>query len=236
MLTDYHVHLRPDDPDTPAQRFFTAENAARYREAAAEAGVSELGISEHVHRFRQALDVWRHPYWIQQAVDDLDAYCEFVAAAGFRVGVEMDYVPGTEERTRELLSARPFDYVIGSVHFIGEGAVDHPGYDAWEVEGGDPERVWGLYFQTLAAARRRADAAAPAGGGVGGRARRPDEGTRGDRGPGRRAPRPGRARTRGVRAGALPGVRRSEVGVAGVRPRHGEERGHGGVGEDGLVA
>ena len=46
MLTDYHVHLRPDDPDsTPAAEYFTPQNADTYREAAAEAGVGELGIS-----------------------------------------------------------------------------------------------------------------------------------------------------------------------------------------------
>ena len=43
-----------------------------------QAGVEELGVSEHVYRFRQALDVWRHPFWVEQATDDLDAYCEFV--------------------------------------------------------------------------------------------------------------------------------------------------------------
>jgi hypothetical protein len=44
MLTDYHVHLREDDLEaTPAAEFFTAENVARYREAADDAGVEELG-------------------------------------------------------------------------------------------------------------------------------------------------------------------------------------------------
>ena len=36
MLTDYHVHLRPDEPGTAAARFFTGENIERYRDAAAE--------------------------------------------------------------------------------------------------------------------------------------------------------------------------------------------------------
>lgn len=152
MLTDYHVHLRPDEPETPPERFFTEENVARYLAAAADAGVAELGVSEHVHRFRQALDVWRHPFWLEEAVDDLDAYVEFLAAQPLRAGIEMDHIPGAEERIEALLAARPFDYVIGSVHFIGDGAVDHPGYDVWELEGRDPERVWGRYFATLAEA------------------------------------------------------------------------------------
>jgi histidinol-phosphatase (PHP family) len=48
MLTDYHLHLRPDEPDTTAERYFTAENVDRYLAAAAEAGIDELGVSEHV--------------------------------------------------------------------------------------------------------------------------------------------------------------------------------------------
>ncbi len=60
MLTDYHLHLRPDDLDATAAAHFTRANAARYREAAARRGIAELGVSEHVHRFTQALDVWDH--------------------------------------------------------------------------------------------------------------------------------------------------------------------------------
>ena len=63
MLTDYHLHLRPDEENTPAERYFTTENVDRYLAAAATAGVEELGVSEHVYRFRQALDLWSHPHW-----------------------------------------------------------------------------------------------------------------------------------------------------------------------------
>ena len=153
MLTDYHLHLRPDDPDTPPERYFTAENVARYREAAAAAGIEELGVSEHVYRFTQALDLWDHPFWREQARDDLDAYCEFVRGAGLKLGVECDFVPGAEDRTANLLEARDFDYVVGSVHFVGERAVDHEGWDAWEGAG-DAGEVWRRYFEALAECAR----------------------------------------------------------------------------------
>ena len=151
MLTDYHVHLRPDGDDSPADRYFTEANAVRYRVAADSAGIAELGISEHIHRFRQALDVWRHPFWVEQATDDLDAYCEFLAGSGLRVGIEADFVPGAEERIADLLDARPFDYVVGSVHFIGEGSVDQDRWDVWAIEDHDPDRVWTRYFEQVAA-------------------------------------------------------------------------------------
>jgi histidinol-phosphatase (PHP family) len=153
MLSDYHLHLRPDaHAETPPERYFTAENVDRYRAAADEAGISELGVAEHIHRFSAALEIWRHPFWIEQASDDLDAYCEFAASAGLRVGIEADYVRGAEDRTETVLAPRPFDYVVGSVHFIGEGAVDQDRWDVWELEHGDPDRVWQRYFEELAAA------------------------------------------------------------------------------------
>ncbi len=41
---------------TPAHRYFTAANVERYLAAASEAGVDEVGVSEHVYRFTEALD------------------------------------------------------------------------------------------------------------------------------------------------------------------------------------
>jgi histidinol-phosphatase (PHP family) len=155
VLTDYHLHLRPDDEGTAFERYFTGENVERYLAAAARAGVEELGVSEHVYRFRQALELWRHPFWVETAVDDLDAYCEFVGMTPLKLGIECDYVPGAEERTEAMLAAREFDYVVGSVHFVGEGdaAVDHEGFDVWEG-GGDADEIWRRYFEALAACAR----------------------------------------------------------------------------------
>lgn len=155
MLTDYHLHLRPDEDGTSFERFFNAANVDRYLAAAEAAGIEELGVSEHVYRFRQALDLWRHPLWVENALDDLDAYCEFVRETPLRLGIECDFIPGAEERIAALLEARDFDYVVGSVHFIGEGdaAVDHEGFDVWEGDG-DAEEIWRRYFLMLAECAR----------------------------------------------------------------------------------
>jgi histidinol-phosphatase (PHP family) len=152
VLTDYHLHLRPDD-DGRANEYFTDENVDRYLDAAEQAGVAELGVSEHVYRFRDALAIWRHPFWEEQATDDLDAYCEFVRTTPLRLGIEADFVPGAEDRTANLLEARDFDYVVGSVHFVGDLAVDHAGWDIWGSNG-DPDGVWKRYFESVAAAAR----------------------------------------------------------------------------------
>jgi histidinol-phosphatase (PHP family) len=154
VLTDLHVHLRPDDLDASAEDHFTAANAERYLEVAAERGVEELGVSEHVYRFREALSVWRHPFWTMNAKDDLDAYCAFVREeTPLRLGIEADFVPGAEDRTANLLEERDLDYVIGSVHFLRDAALDMRGdWDVWTH--GDPEKVWRRYFETLGEAAR----------------------------------------------------------------------------------
>jgi histidinol-phosphatase (PHP family) len=149
VLTDYHLHLRTDALDASAAEHFTQSNVERYRSMASERGIAELGVSEHVYRFEQALEVWRHPFWQQYAHDDLDSYCAFVRdQTNLRLGIEADFVPGAEDRMANLLEAREFDYVIGSVHFIAEGAVDMDEYGAWE-KGRSAEEVWRRYFQTI---------------------------------------------------------------------------------------
>jgi histidinol-phosphatase (PHP family) len=153
VLTDYHLHLRPDEEGTPPERYFTAANVDRYLDAAAAAGIAELGVSEHIHRFRQALEIWRHPWWIDQARDDVDAYCEFVRGTPLRLGIEADFVPAGIDSTAAFLE-RDFDYVVGSVHFLGDDAVDHEGWDVWDRRDADPDEVWRRYFEALAECAR----------------------------------------------------------------------------------
>src|SRR6185312_15321049 len=132
-LTDYHLHLRPDDAAATPERYFTSANAEVYREAADARGISELGVSEHIYRF------------VREETD-------------LRLGIEMDFVAGAEDRTAALLDARDLDYVVGSVHFISEseGAVDMEPFTAWDPKDPrrSPERVWGRYFEAVAASAR----------------------------------------------------------------------------------
>jgi histidinol-phosphatase (PHP family) len=155
MLTDYHVHLRPDERGTAAADYFTPANVERYRETAEDRGIAELGVSEHIHRFHAALDVWNHPFWCENAADDLDEYVEFVREeTDLRLGIEADFVAGREDRLATLLERYEWDYVIGSVHFLRDHAVDMPGaFDVWG-RGESAEKVWKRYFETLAEAAR----------------------------------------------------------------------------------
>ena len=154
MLTDYHVHLRPDAETATAAEHLTAANAERYRAAAEEHGIAELGVAEHVHRFTAALEVWRHPWYRRWARDDLEAYVEVVREeTDLRLGLECDFLPGREDRLANLLEPYDWDYVVGSVHFLREESVDAEDFDVWD-RAASADQVWKRYFETLGEAAR----------------------------------------------------------------------------------
>jgi histidinol-phosphatase (PHP family) len=73
-----------------------------------------------------------------------------------KLGIEADFVAGRESRIAQFLEAREWDYVVGSVHFVGDAAVDLEGPEwehVWSRET-RPDRIWQRYFETLAEAAR----------------------------------------------------------------------------------
>jgi len=54
----------------------------------------------------------------------------------------------------ELLAAREWDYVVGSIHFLADHALDHADYDIWEGREHEADAVWERYFLTLGDAAR----------------------------------------------------------------------------------
>lgn len=130
MLVDYHVHLR-----SPREDFeeidHRVEAVEPYVERAAEAGLAEIGFSEHVYYFRQTAGIWEQPYQADRCVHDLDAYVDAVLEAKRRgnpvkLGLEVDWAPGHEETLAAALAPYPWDYLLGSVHFVDGHPVDAP--------------------------------------------------------------------------------------------------------------
>ncbi len=70
-----------------------------------------------------------------------------------RLGIEADFIPGAEDRIANLLEARDFDYVVGSVHFLRDHALDMDDYSVWGT-GRSAEEIWRAYFLTLGEAAR----------------------------------------------------------------------------------
>ncbi len=152
MIVDYHMHLR----NARGEIAHDIQSVEPFVEAARVAGVDEIGFTEHIYYFRQTRPLWTVPYQVERCVYDLERYVEAVVHARDRglpvkLGLEVDYVPGREEETREILAPYPWDYLLGSVHFVdGLGVDGEPRLlDAVGVE-----EAWRRYFDTLAAAAR----------------------------------------------------------------------------------
>lgn len=164
MLTDYHMHLQPDGTAARADAASEWEAVGghlsvgwigRYVERARARAVAEIAFTEHVHRFAEARNWLDNPWWREEATEDAGAYCEALdeardAGAPVLVGVEMDWLAGRRGAIAAFLDAHPFDVVLGSVHWLHDGAVDHPDYPAWN--GAPAERVWDDYLEALVAA------------------------------------------------------------------------------------
>jgi histidinol-phosphatase (PHP family) len=150
LIVDYHMHLRAPDESLD----HTVEGVERFVEAAAACGVDEIGFSEHVYYFRQTRPLWTVPSQVERCVYDIEAYVDAVTEAKrqgmpVKLGIEVDYVPGREEETAELLAPYPWDYVLGSIHYIGEAGIDgHPSL----VDEVGVEEAWRRYYETLASA------------------------------------------------------------------------------------
>ncbi len=154
MIVDYHMHLR-DERNDIAHR---AQAVEPFVEHAVEQGVDEIGFTEHVYYFASTRELWTREYQIERCVYDLDAYVDAILEAKKRglpvkLGLEVDWFPPANERLAELLAPYPWDYLLGSVHWIdGESVDSTPDRGAWVRW--SPAEVWRRYAEELAKAAR----------------------------------------------------------------------------------
>ena len=66
-----------------------------------------------------------------------------------RLALEVDYLPGHEDWIRGLAARHPWDYFIGSVHYVSDDwAIDDPQkISEWKKR--DAFEVWSAYFERL---------------------------------------------------------------------------------------
>lgn len=157
-MSDYHLHLHPHQPsdEGPPPGEYPPGHIEAYVEAAARRGVGELGFTEHLYRCVESRDVLGS-WWDRESNERLAAHSRrFVAAdrnlslnayvtavedaksRGLPVllGLEVDFFPETIEAVLGLLDPYPWDFLIGSVHWVGGWAIDSSaaGFE-WESRG-----------------------------------------------------------------------------------------------------
>lgn len=120
MMFDYHVH-------TPmcGHASGTMEEAVQ---SAVRKGFSEIGIADHLPL------LYMDDPTLSMRPEDLPLYIDtvlglkdrFQGQIEVRLGIEADYYPPTLGEVERMLDAHPFDYVIGSVHILGDWIFDDP--------------------------------------------------------------------------------------------------------------
>jgi histidinol-phosphatase (PHP family) len=137
LSTDYHVH-------TPLCHHAVGK-PDEFAAAVRQTGLIELGFADH-NPMPEKFDDWRMDY------SDLPKYFEFVEAVRslgvtVRIGLECDYIPGFEWWIEKLANEAPWDYLIGSVHYIAPGwDVDNPKHLS-RFQSHPVDEIWQLYWK-----------------------------------------------------------------------------------------
>lgn len=157
-MLDYHMHVENyypfgRTPDTRPEGSDPLDTIRRFIEVATERGVSEIAITEHVYHFIQARDIVDRPWARDKCFYDMDVYVNLLLDAQrqglpVKVGIEMDYMEGKEPAIERVVHGYPWDFVLGSVHWIGEWGFDLTEHKP-EWDRRDVNDVYREYFRLL---------------------------------------------------------------------------------------
>ncbi|MCX8156500.1 MAG: histidinol-phosphatase HisJ family protein [Verrucomicrobiae bacterium] len=123
-----------------------------YAARAVALGLQEIGCSDHAPLPQDDFDNWR---MYQRQLDEYVAAVEEARQRfpqlTIRLALEVDFIPGQEDWIHQLAARHPWDYFIGSVHYVAEGwDVDNPNkMDEWANRSVDA--VWEEYLNRLQA-------------------------------------------------------------------------------------
>lgn len=145
-LADQHVH--PEDgpyaPGTYPLSWFRA-----YADVASGRSVCRIGLVEHSYRFKEADGLLEGPWAkerCQYTLNQYDVHRAQVEGAElpFRFGLEVDHVPGKAREIGQFLALRSWDFLLGSVHWLGDFPIDRSP-DDWADR--SPDDIWEAYVQ-----------------------------------------------------------------------------------------
>ncbi|KUG04733.1 histidinol-phosphatase [hydrocarbon metagenome] len=131
MLLDYHIHaLAHGEHNYSMDWLEQFLNTARSRQ------LIEIGFTEH-DEFSSRID-FKLLERIRQENDDI----------AVKIGLEVDYWEGREKQISLIMARYPYDYVIGSIHYIDGWAFDHPDHrDGFEQM--DIDEIYRHYFEIV---------------------------------------------------------------------------------------
>jgi len=138
--TDYHIHSSFSDGRAAPEDYIAPAVAA---------GLKEIGFSEHLTLFRESLDWSMIASDVEPYLKYIDNLSRDVTSIKVRKGLEVDFFPGKEKGIYSLLNKTKLDYAIGSVHYLGDSAVDMgPEF----YDGKNIDSLFEIYFEKVTAA------------------------------------------------------------------------------------
>lgn len=133
MLLDYHMHTQFSDGRSELTKY--VDEAVRKR-------LGEIGFSDHIHFQKES--------W-SMSFTDLPKYVSSInRIAGtsqitIKKGLEVDFVPNKMDSLMQLINGFDLDYLIGSVHHVGNWLFDSERHiEEWGRRNVD--QVYGQYF------------------------------------------------------------------------------------------
>jgi len=135
--TDYHMHSSYSDGRSDPEDYIAPAMAA---------GLSEIGFSEHLTLFKDLEDWNMNPVNISPYLINIENLRKNTNNIKIKLGLEVDFFAGKEKEIRDYLSPLPLDYIIGSVHYLGEKTVDvGPEF----YEGKSIDKLFESYFESV---------------------------------------------------------------------------------------
>jgi histidinol-phosphatase (PHP family) len=132
--TDYHIHTTYSDGKASPE-----ENISQ----AVSNGINEIGFSEHLNLFVPDQQWCMVPEIAEEYTSHIGRLKRTFPGIKIKIGLEVDYFPGKEEEIYKFISRLKLDYVIGSVHYLGDTTVDSgPEY----YENKDIDELYESYF------------------------------------------------------------------------------------------
>ncbi len=110
IAKDYHVH-ESHSSDAPGA---TME---RYCRMAERRGIDEIAFTTHLIIVGPDIDVGVTPSQIPGYLKEIQQALD-TTSVELRAGLEVDYFPEEEGRLGRILDEHPFDFVLGSLHYI----------------------------------------------------------------------------------------------------------------------
>ncbi len=140
ILGDYHMHTpRCKHADGPLEA---------YAEQALHLGLSEIGFSDHSPLPNgMGSNVRMDPDELTDYVADIHKLRDhYRGDLAVRLGIELDFVEGVESFNEKLLADHPWDYVIGSVHYLDPDCC----FPSWPRNyRGDVHALYEKYFEQI---------------------------------------------------------------------------------------